>query len=144
MDADKGDSAPHLESVVPAACRPLCNEVQSQTPGVYQSSAGSGSLGGGRTLSQLGGPPGLRLSPLPILAKVLRKARIERATLIFVAPKWPAQPWFPDLLELVHVQPVPLQLGQRGLLQLRSGVPHANPQVLHLHAGLLCGQRCLH
>ena len=82
--------------------------------------------------------------PFPILAKVLRKARIERATLIFVAPKWPAQPWFPDLLELVHVQPVPLQLGQRGLLQLRSGVPHANPQVLHLHAGLLCGQRCLH
>ena len=82
--------------------------------------------------------------PFPILAQVLRKARLDRPELILIAPKWPAQPWFPDLLALSHVPPLPLQIGPRGLLQPRSGVPHANPQVLHLHAWLLCGRRCRH
>lgn len=82
--------------------------------------------------------------PFPIVARVLRKARHDRPTLILIAPKWPAQPWFPELLELCHVPPVPLQIGQKGLIQPRSGVPHASPQVLHLHAWLLCGRRCVH
>ena len=82
--------------------------------------------------------------PFPIVARVLHKVRQERPTMILVAPRWPAQPWFPDLLHLCHVPPVPLQVGPRGLLQPRSGVPHANPQLLHLHAWLLCGPLCSH
>ena len=82
--------------------------------------------------------------PFPILAQVLRKARLDRPAMILIAPRWPAQPWFPDLLALSHVPPVPLQIGPRGLLQPRSGVPHANPQVLHLHAWLLCARLCTH
>ena len=82
--------------------------------------------------------------PFPILAKVIRKARLDNASLVLVAPRWPAQPWFPDLLSLVHVPPVPLVLGRKGLLQPRSGIPHPNPAVLHLHAWLVCGTRCWH
>ena len=82
--------------------------------------------------------------PFPILAQVLRKVRLDRPAMILIAPKWPAQPWFPDLLALHHVPPVPLSIGPRGLLQPRSGVPHANPQVLHLHAWLLCERQCDH
>ena len=82
--------------------------------------------------------------PFPIVARVLRKARQDQPTLILIAPRWPAQPWFPDLLELSHVPPVQLQVGTKGLLQPRSGVPHANPQALHLHAWLLCGRQCVH
>ena len=39
--------------------------------------------------------------PFPLLREVLRKARLERAALILIAPKWPAQPWYPVLLGLV-------------------------------------------
>ena len=82
--------------------------------------------------------------PFPILAQVLRKARLEHPAMILIAPRWPAQPWFPDLLALSHVPPVPLRIGPRDLLQPRSGIPHARPQVLHLHAWLLCGLPCAH
>ena len=80
----------------------------------------------------------------PILGKVIRKASIERATLILVAPKWEGQPWYPDLLDLVHENPIPLRIGLKGLVQPRTGVPHANPAVLNLHAWLVCGNRCGH
>ena len=43
---------------------------------------------------------GYAFPPLPLLGKVVKKARVDRATLILVAPFWPAQPWFPDLLVL--------------------------------------------
>ena len=84
------------------------------------------------------------LPPFPILARVLRKVRLDRPAMILIAPFWPAQSWFPDLLTLSHVPPVALQLGPKDLLQPRSGVPHANPQVLHLHAWLLCDRLCRH
>ena len=82
--------------------------------------------------------------PFPILGKVLRKARADLPRMILIAPLWPAQPWFPDLLELSHVAPVPLEIGPRDLVQPRSGIPHGNPAMLHLHAWLLCGPRCEH
>ena len=66
--------------------------------------------------------------PIPIIGKVLRKARDERATLILVAPHWPAQAWFPELLHLCHVPPIRLSLGPRSLLQPRSGVPAWKPR----------------
>ena len=82
--------------------------------------------------------------PFPILARVLRKVRLDRPRLILIAPNWPAQPWYPDLLELCHIPPVPIPVGPKGLLQPRSGIPHASPQVLHLHAWLLCERQCAH
>lgn len=72
--------------------------------------------------------------PLPLLERVLRKADFEKPRLILVAPFWPRQTWFPDLLRLSKEDPLPLELGPRDLLQPRSGIPHGNPGVLHLHA----------
>ena len=31
--------------------------------------------------------------PWPIIGKVIRKARLEQATMVLIAPAWPAQPW---------------------------------------------------
>ena len=39
--------------------------------------------------------------PPPLLAKVLAKAWEEELEMILIAPLWPAQPWFPRLLELL-------------------------------------------
>ena len=82
--------------------------------------------------------------PLPILPKVLKKAREDQATLILIAPRWESQHWFPELLSLTHERPLQLNLGPRSLLQPRTGVPHRSPEVLNLHAWLLCGNRCQH
>ena len=87
---------------------------------------------------------GYAFPPIPLLGKVLRKAREEKATLILVAPMWPAQAWYPELTFLSHVRPLKLHVSQKSLRQPRSGVTHANPGVLDLHAWLLCGRRCLH
>jgi hypothetical protein len=72
--------------------------------------------------------------PLPLLERVVRKAELEGPRLILIAPFWPRQPWFPDLLRIAKEDPLPLSLGPRDLLQPRSGVPHGNPGVLNLHA----------
>ena len=82
--------------------------------------------------------------PFPILSKVIRKARTDNPCLILIAPMWPAQPWFPELLELVHLPPLKLNVEKRGLLQPRSGIPHPNPAKLCLHAWLVCGKGCGH
>jgi hypothetical protein len=72
--------------------------------------------------------------PLPLLERVIRKADLEKPRLVLIAPFWPRQVWFPDLLRLAREEPLPLELGPHDLLQPRSGIPHGNPQVLHLHA----------
>ena len=82
--------------------------------------------------------------PFPILGKVLKKAREEQATMILVAPRWESQPWFPDLLDLIHEDPLPLKVGKKSIVQPRTGVPHGNPEHLQLHAWRLCGTRCPH
>ena len=82
--------------------------------------------------------------PIPILGKVIRKARMDQTSLILIAPDWPAQPWYPDLLDLCHVPPLKLALSGKRLIQPRSGIPHGNPDALNLHAWLLCGETCSH
>ena len=82
--------------------------------------------------------------PIPVLGKVLRKARADNPSLILIAPNWPAQPWFPDLIELSHVPPIELLLTGNRLVQPRSGIPHGNIKALNLHAWLLCGATCSH
>ena len=87
---------------------------------------------------------GYAFPPFPILGKVIKKARLDGAKLILVAPRWESQPWYPDLVDLVHVDPIPLRVGLKGLVQPRTGIPHANPAVLDLHAWLVCGNHCGH
>jgi hypothetical protein len=77
--------------------------------------------------------------PLALLHRVLLKAEAERPRIILVAPRWPARPWFPLLLELSSGPPIPLQLGEHDLVQPRSGVCHGNPGMLQLHGWLLSG-----
>ncbi|KAK7092033.1 hypothetical protein V1264_009642 [Littorina saxatilis] len=72
--------------------------------------------------------------PFQLLSQVLRKAELERPSLLLVTPLWPSQPWFPDLLRLTRGPPIPLALVPGELVQPRTGVPHGHPQSLNLHA----------
>ena len=82
--------------------------------------------------------------PLALLPKVVQKARRDEACLILVAPMWPAQPWFPDLLQMSQGDPLPLNLRKGDLVQPRTGVPHGNVDHLNLHAFLVCSRHSSH
>ncbi|XP_070203397.1 uncharacterized protein [Littorina saxatilis] len=77
--------------------------------------------------------------PFQLLTRVLRKAEQEGPSLLLIAPLWPSQPWFPDLLRLAQGPPIPLALTRGELVQPHTGSLHAEPQMLNLHAWRLCG-----
>ena len=82
--------------------------------------------------------------PLPLMERVIAKARVEKPSMILIAPKAPNLPWFPSLLQLTHVPPIELQLTSKTLLQPRTGIGHSNPMALRLHAWMLCAEGCVH
>ena len=88
------------------------------------------------------GLPAYAFPPLPVLAKAIRKVRQDFAEVILIAPRWPRQPWYPDLLELAIDAPLPLPRVEDLLRQPRSGILHGNPMALDLHAWRLSGSRC--
>ena len=53
---------------------------------------------------------GYAFPPLPILGRVIRKAREESAILILLVPSWSSQLWFADLALLTHTPPFHLPL----------------------------------
>jgi hypothetical protein len=80
--------------------------------------------------------------PLPLIPKVIRKVIEDRPQMILIAPKWPAQMWFPQLLALSHSPPIDLGVVFGDLFQPRSKRLHGNPEMFHLHAWLLCAEGC--
>ncbi|XP_070212733.1 uncharacterized protein [Littorina saxatilis] len=77
--------------------------------------------------------------PFQLLTRVIRKAEQEGPSLLLIAPLWPSQPWFPDLLRLAQGPPIPLALTRGELIQPHTGSLHAEPQLLNLHAWRLFG-----
>ena len=110
------------------------HEVLLSASGLCQSGSGSGCVGCRCSVPHLGRPVSLRNSALPHPVSGSPEGRLQQPAMTLIAPKRPAQPWFPVRLALSHVLPFPLRIGPRDLLQPRSGFPHASPQVFHLHA----------
>ncbi|CAG2222306.1 unnamed protein product [Mytilus edulis] len=63
----------------------------------------------------------------------------ENCKIIVIAPAWPKQSWFPDLLRLSCACPLVLPLRPDLLSQIKGKVLYQNPEKLHLHAWLLSG-----
>lgn len=78
--------------------------------------------------------------PFRLLLRVLLKISQEKCRIILIAPAWPKQAWFPDLLRLSCARPLQLPLKPDLLSQFRGKVVHPNPETLHLHAWLLSGK----
>ena len=77
--------------------------------------------------------------PHQILTKVLAKIKEQKCEVILVAPAWPAQPWFQDLIALSSDHPRRLPLNPKLLKQPRRPLFHQSPEILHLHAWRLSG-----
>jgi hypothetical protein len=72
--------------------------------------------------------------PFRFLAPVLHKITGEKYRIIVIAPPWPKQAWFANLLHLSCARPVVLILKRNLLSQFKGGVVHLSPERLHLHA----------
>ena len=73
--------------------------------------------------------------PTQIISKVLQKfQQAKSCKLILIASMWPKQPWFPLLCQLVVEEPVPLPPLKDLLRQPLTGIFHADPEMLQLHA----------
>ncbi|XP_021355212.1 uncharacterized protein LOC110451492 [Mizuhopecten yessoensis] len=72
--------------------------------------------------------------PFNLVAKVLQKYEEQPCSLILVAPLWPRQPWFPQLLSFLVEEPLVLPPRWNLLRQPRSRIMHSRPAILHLHA----------
>ena len=67
--------------------------------------------------------------PWNLVGRVLAKAREQEATLVLVAPIWPAQTWYPLLLSLLVNVPLRIKPHEDLILETREGsmpdlVPH--------------------
>ena len=78
-------------------------------------------------------------SPIQISPPVLHKITGEKCRIIVIAPAWPKQAWFANLLRLSCARPLVLPLKRNILSQFKGGVVHLSPERLHLHAWFLSG-----
>ena len=73
--------------------------------------------------------------PTSLIRACLNKVRTESVEIILIAPVWPNQEWFPDLLDLAIDFQISLPPVQKLLKQTFSHHSHPHPWNLNLHAG---------
>jgi hypothetical protein len=78
--------------------------------------------------------------PWVILKEVLQKVWDDQAEIILVAPGWNSRSWYPLLLKMSIVNPIPLPEWENLLSQPQSGAMHQNLSILNLHAWRLSGK----
>ena len=72
--------------------------------------------------------------PTSLIRACLNKVRTENVEIVLIAPAWPNQEWFPDLLDLSIDFPITLPPVQKLLKQTFSHHFHPHPWLLNLHA----------
>lgn len=75
--------------------------------------------------------------PTKLMPQVLQQVRNSQSRLVLVAPCWPQQLWFNDLLELLMDVPRALPIIPKLLTQNR--LSHSNPAMFNLHGWMLSG-----
>ena len=72
--------------------------------------------------------------PICLLPRVLQHIQRCQCEIILIAPLWPRQNWFPDLLQMLVEVPIKLPVTSDILTQGNMNISHANPQMLNLTA----------
>ena len=82
---------------------------------------------------------GYAFPPIPLIPRVLRKIREDRAQVVLIAPRWPRRTWFLDLTDLLTGPPTPLPCRPDLISQPISQARHQQLGALHLTAWPLSG-----
>ncbi|KAJ1124818.1 hypothetical protein NDU88_003267 [Pleurodeles waltl] len=128
-----------LPDVGVSSDRSVCHPGELALSVVLQPPVSGAGIFGGRVSENPVRPVALRISPIPLIPRVLRKIRQDRAQVILIAPDWPRTVWYSDLLQLSLCPPLRLPLRADLLSQSQGQVLHPNLQSLHLHAWRLSG-----
>jgi hypothetical protein len=83
---------------------------------------------------------GYAYPPIKLIPEVLKKIRQSSIQVYLVAPLWPNQAWFPEVLSLLFDLPLLLPPWRRLLRQPLLEVFHSSPEILHLHVWPLSGE----
>lgn len=81
---------------------------------------------------------GYAFPPIPMIPRIIRKVRKDKAIVLLIAPIWPRRSWYSDLLDLLCHPPILIPIKENMLFQ--KGVYHNNPQFLKLAAWKLSGK----
>ncbi len=79
--------------------------------------------------------------PVSLLAQTLCKLREDEEQVLLVAPHWPTQTWFPELISLTTAPPLRIPLRKELLSQGLGTIWHPRPDLWNLHVWLLDGTR---
>ncbi len=79
--------------------------------------------------------------PVSLLAQTLCKVREDEEQVLLVAPYWPTQTWFPELILLATAPPWRIPLRKNLLSQGLGTIWHPRPDLWNLHVWLLDGTR---
>ena len=77
--------------------------------------------------------------PIALIPAVLKKVGSSSCHVILIAPHWPRRTWFPQLLQLLWMDPYKLPDRFDLLSQRRGQIKHPNPEVFQLVAWPLSG-----
>ena len=80
--------------------------------------------------------------PTVLITQVIQKLRKERCSIILIAPAWPTQTWFWELVQMTREIPLQLPLIASLLQQPFSQTFHQQPGILRLHAWKLDSRSC--
>ena len=75
--------------------------------------------------------------PIQMIPSVLQHMKQFQCKIILIAPHWPRQYWFPQLLKMLIAFPVKLTPWKNLLSQVKGQILHPDPQSLKLTAWLL-------
>ena len=81
--------------------------------------------------------------PISLIPVILRKIADQDCVILLIAPLWPAQPWYPTLLDLLVDVPLALPRFRRLLRQPHEDVYHTGLDVLNLHVWPLSSRSSL-
>ena len=75
--------------------------------------------------------------PLSLIPRVIKHMQQFQCQVILIAPYWPRQTWFPQILKLLIAPPRKLPIVQNLLTQGKNKIAHPNPEVFQMTAWLL-------
>lgn len=87
-------------------CRPFCQQEQHTVGEILQLSARSLAEQYDALVQPWREENAHAFPPFNLISKCLRKISLEGATLLIICPVWPAQAWYPHLLQLLTDNPV--------------------------------------
>ena len=115
-------------------CGPVCDTIQSQTPIICLSSTRQQSTSYRCLSIDWNHLHAYAFPPFILIPAVLEKIRQHQCRIVLIAPFWPQQQWFSELLLLLVSAPIRLPLIPRLLTQSKGRFVHQNLPLLNLHA----------